>query len=212
MSANPHKSPRSGTSPGPEQTKVRPTPGGLHANPPAPGHTGRKPDRKPAAPAPACGTAEQMCPRPQEPLPLAALIGELEGREANPGDLFRIGESLRNDCEVIMPGDRLLDIKVAHGRMYCTALSETQSATHNSGCLRLIVAGINFDDSLVWETVVRLPLSAPDSQGLLMLAEEAADSGVTPVAGWLARFHGLSRKGHESAMVGIFKATNPPIK
>jgi len=212
MKTNSKKAPRIENPPKQDQPKVQPPTGGLHAKPPTPGRKRWTQDKKPAAASTDSTVAEHTCPWPRQPMSLAVLMGELEDSQPTQDTLRDVADSLRMECELIKPDDRVLDFSVAHGRMYCAVLSESQSATHNSGCLRLIVVGIDLGDKAVWETVIRLPLSAPDCQGLFRLAGGAMDASIAPTVTWLARFHGLTQKGHERAMVGLVKATNPSMQ
>ncbi len=156
-----------------------------------------------------CTVAESMRHQPLQPAKLAALKAELEGYRHVQGIMPEVEEALRNEVSIIKQDDLILDFSVVHGRMYAVVLSESQSATHNSGCLRLIVIGIDLGDKAAWETVIRLPLSAPDCQGLYCIAGEALDISITPTVDWLIRLDGLTRQGHENAMIAIFNTTNP---
>ena len=211
MNSKSNESPRGETSPRQDQVKVLPASAGTPNQTPTQSvPTSRFTlrelldrslgDTGPAATPPAGSLS-------RESMSLAGLIDRTEGRNMTPRDMLLIEESLKMECGLLQrPGDRLLDARVRHGQIYCAILGEHQSATHNSGCLRLIVASIDLDDKTVWETVIRLPLSAPDSRGLFCLAGEALDDCIAPTVKWLSRYHDLTQKGHARTLQGLFKA------
>lgn len=137
---------------------------------------------------------------------------KLQGCQPDPDLLPDVADSLRLECEIIKPDDRLLDFKISNWRMYCTVLSASESATHNSGCLRLIVVGIQHKYKAEWETVIRLPLSAPDRQGFLFLVDVAMRASIAPTVEWLARLYDLTQDGHERALVALFDEFDPSMQ